>query len=158
MKLDEKKILDITYSLLGVGFYYLKLIVNSLHLTLPVFNMDFHTSDKSTIQKGIKYKRRITYFDVDLSSSGTTGEPTTVFASPMHWISEQSAQMEYFASNGYRFRDRMIIVRGYAPKEGQSIIKHDKIRNFTWISPFHLTEQNKELILKELQGRYFLRG
>ena len=58
-------------------------------------NRATHISDKNSI-KGLHYNHAPNYFDVDLSSSGTTGEPTTVWSSPLHWISEQSAQMEYF--------------------------------------------------------------
>ena len=123
MKLDDKKILDISYSILGIIFYYIKRIIKLFGIQNLSINNSKNKTNKSSIKKGLRYRRKINYFDVDLSSSGTTGEPTTVFASPLHWISEQSAQYEYFNKNGYRIFDRMILVRGYTPKKGQSIIK-----------------------------------
>ena len=158
MKLEEKKFLDISYTFLGIVFYYFKVLVKLLGFTLRGFNKAVHISDKNSIKSGLDYNRSTNYFDVDLSSSGTTGEPTTVWASPLHWISEQSAQMEYFSSNGYRFRDKMVVVRGYAPKAEQHFIKRDRLRNFVWISPFHLKKENLKEIIAELSGRYFLRG
>lgn len=158
MKLDDKKLLDITYTLLGIGFYYFKLAFHYFGWSLKGFNMSEHVTCKDDLKRGLTYSRKPNYFDVDLSSSGTTGEPTTVWASPLHWISEQSAQMEYFSNNGYRFRDKMVIVRGYAPKAGQHFIKRDKLRNFVWISPFHLKKENTKEIVAELSGHYFLRG
>ena len=158
MKLEEKKLLDISYTFLGIIFYYFKLSISFLGLSLRGSNRASHISDKNSIKNGLDYNRTPNYFDVDLSSSGTTGEPTTVWSSPLHWISEQSAQMEYFSNNGYRFRDKMVIVRGYAPKAGQHFIKRDRLRNFVWISPFHLKKENINEIIAELRGRYFLRG
>lgn len=158
MKLDDKKILDIVYTLLGILFFNVKKLCIFLGVNLKGFNYSTHVSDKNLIKKGLNYRRKPNYFDVDLSSSGTTGEPTTVWASPLHWISEQSAQMEYFSNNDYCFRDKMVIVRGYAPKEGEHFIKRDKLRNFVWISPFHLNTSNINLIINELSGKYFLRG
>ena len=144
MKLDDKKLLDASYTILGILFFYLKSILNKFKFKLKGTNKSFNSSNKLSIKNGLDYSRNPNYFDIDLSSSGTTGEPTTVFASPVHWLSEQASQMEYFSSNGYKFRDKMIIVRGYAPKEGEHFIKRDNLRNFIWISPFHLKEENAQ--------------
>ena len=89
MKLDDKKLLDISYTLLGICFYYLKLVVSKLGWSLTGLNKVSHITNKSILKGGLNYRRKPNYFDVDLSSSGTTGEPTTVWASPLHWISEQ---------------------------------------------------------------------
>lgn len=158
MKLDEKKGLDLFYTFLGVLFYYIKKVLFSLKINFNGINKSNGIVTKEQIKLGLNYYRNINYFDIDLSSSGTTGEPTTVWANPFHWISEQSAQYEYFTENGYRFRDKMIILRGYAPKDGEPFYKIDKIRNFIWISAFHLTENNIEIIKSFLNGNYFLRG
>lgn len=158
MKLDEKKLLDILYTILGIFFYYFKIICFRFGIVLKGINKSQHITTKNNIKLGLNYKRKPNYFDVDLSSSGTTGEPTTVYANPLHWISEQSAQMEYFSNNGYSFRDKMIIVRGFAPAPGEHFIKRDKLRNFVWISPFHLNKKNIHIIKEELSGKYFLRG
>lgn len=157
MKLEEKRLLDLAYSFLGVLWYYFMKLFKLLNVNLNI-NKSENTTTKSDIVKGIKYNRKITYFDVDLSSSGTTGTPSTVYASPAHWISEQASQYQYFKENGYRFRDRMVLVRSYSPKKGEKFFKIDKIRNFVFISPFHLTNENISIISKFLKGRYFLRG
>ena len=158
MKLEEKRILDLSYSFLGIFWYWLQKLLILLKVQIKHRNKPEHFTSKYDISKGLKYKRSITYFDVDLSSSGTTGSPTTVYASPMHWISEQSAQMQFFKENGYNFRDKMILVRSYSPKENQPFFKFDRLRNFIYISPFHLSIDNKEKILSFFKGKYFLRG
>ena len=158
MNLDKKRVLDLSYSIMGVSFYYLKKFAFFLNIKLNGINKSTSNVSKTHIKKGILYNRNINYFDVDLSSSGTTGEPTKIWANPMHWISEQSAQYEYFTENGYAFRDKMIILRGYAPKDNEPIFKIDKLRNFIWISAFHLNTNNIKLIKTFLNGKYFLRG
>lgn len=158
MKLDSKRVLDNFYSITGVGFYFMKRVVAGLGFHLKGTNNSSVIINKEDLKKGLNYRRKLNYFDIDLSSSGTTGEPTTVWANPLHWISEQAAQYEYFSENGYRFRDRMIILRGYSPKDGEPIYKVDKLRNFVWISAFHLTEENITQIKSFLRGKYFLRG
>ena len=157
MKLEQKRILDLTYTFSGVVWYYIMLLFKHLGVSLHINKSENH-STKEDIQNGLNYSRAISYFDVDLSSSGTTGNPTTVYASALHWISEQAAQYQYFKENGYNFRDKMVLVRSYSPKKGEDIYKIDKLRNFIFISPFHLTEENLKIIIPFLQGRYFLRG
>lgn len=157
MKLEQKRILDLTYTFSGVLWYYTMLLGKHLGLSLNINKSEVH-STKEDIQKGLAYSRSVSYFDVDLSSSGTTGNPTTVYASPLHWVSEQAAQYQYFKENDYSFRDKMVLVRSYSPKKGEPIFRKDKLRNFIYISPFHLTEESLTTIIPLLQGRYFLRG
>ena len=68
MKLEEKRILDLTYTFSGVLWYYIMLIFKYFGIFLDV-NKSEHYSTKDDIAKGLKYSRAISYFDVDLSST-----------------------------------------------------------------------------------------
>lgn len=92
-------------------------------------------------------------------TSGSTGTPLTEYISNNHWIIEQGVIWRHWSWAGYRFRDKMAIVRSYTPKNGR-LIKMDKIRNFRYYSPFHLSEDNIKMYLEDMvkEKVKFLRG
>ena len=107
-----------------------------------------HFHNKRLINKSIIFK-----------TSGSTGNPLISYVSPNQWIIEQAVIWRHWAWAGYRFRDKMAIVRSYAPKDGV-LIKQDKIRNFRYYSPFNLTEENIKYYLQDMvtENVKFLRG
>jgi phenylacetate-CoA ligase len=97
---------------------------------------------------------------IKLKTSGSTGEPFHVLVSYNAWIIEQASIWRNWKWAGYSFRDKMAVIRSYAPKKGQALIKKDLFRNFDFYSPFHLSRENCEFYLSEIkrsQAR-FLRG
>jgi phenylacetate-CoA ligase len=93
-------------------------------------------------------------------TSGSTGHPFKALISPAHWIIEQSCIWRHWGWAGYKFRDRMAIVRSHVPKDDSDLIKWDKIRNFIYFSPFHLTDNHISLYLQKMVDLKvkFLRG
>ena len=93
-------------------------------------------------------------------TSGSTGNPLTEYVSKKHWIIEQGIAWRHLISYGYKFRDKTAIVRSYAPKDGQPLIKQEIIRNFRYYSPFHLSDENIKMYLKDMVANdvKFLRG
>ena len=61
MKLDDKKILDIVYTLLGILFFNVKKLCIFLGVNLKGFNYSTHVSDKNLIKKGLNYRRKPNY-------------------------------------------------------------------------------------------------
>jgi phenylacetate-CoA ligase len=88
-----------------------------------------------------------------LRTSGSTGEPFEVLVSTNAWAVEQGVVWRHWIWGGYRFRDEMAIIRSFSPKKGQSLIKYDKIRNFTYYSPFHMNEENMHMYLTVIKYR-----
>jgi phenylacetate-CoA ligase len=88
-----------------------------------------------------------------LRTSGSTGTPFEVLVSPSAWIFEQGVVWRHWSWGGYRFRDSLGIVRSFAPKAGEKLIKTDRIRNFTFYSPFHLNRENIKIYLKDMVDR-----
>ena len=97
---------------------------------------------------------------LDLSTSGSTGRPLKTFASKNQWIVEQASVWRQWDWAGYRFRDKIAIIRSYAPKNYEPIFKLNKLKNWLYISPYHLSEENVLEILKKLKiwKPKFLRG
>jgi phenylacetate-CoA ligase len=77
---------------------------------------------------------------IAFATSGTTGEPLTVYTSPEQWIYEQGVIWRHWKWAGYRFRDRIAVFRSYAPRTGQPRMKHDPLRNWTYFSVFQMDE------------------
>lgn len=100
------------------------------------------------------------YFALEFKTSGSTGNPFQAWVSPVHWIIEQSCIWRHWSWAGYRFRDKMAIVRSYVPKNENDLIKWDKLRNFLYFSPFHLTDKNICFYLERMiqENVIFLRG
>lgn len=94
-----------------------------------------------------------------LETSGSTGMPLKVLVSKNQWVVEQAIVWRHWAWSGYRFRSPMGIVRSYSPKDGK-LIKADKIRNFYYYSPYHMTDENMKMYLDDMISRHivYLRG
>jgi phenylacetate-CoA ligase len=92
-------------------------------------------------------------------TSGSTGTPMTELVSKNQWVFEQGVIWRHWSWAGYRFRDKMAIVRSYAPKDNL-LIKHDSIRNFRYYSPFHLSEENIKIYIEDMvkEKVKFIRG
>jgi phenylacetate-CoA ligase len=97
---------------------------------------------------------------LEFKTSGSSGNPFSALVSPGHWILEQGVVWRHWKWAGYYFRDKMAIVRSYSPKSGQKLIKVDKIRNFYYYSPFHLSDENMKMYLQHMieEEIVFLRG
>lgn len=97
---------------------------------------------------------------MELRSSGSTGEPFIVKVSKDHWIIEQGIVWRHWSWMNYRFRDRMAIVRSYVPEAGEPLWKLDPVRNFLYMSAYHLNPENAASYLRKLQAwrPRFLRG
>lgn len=87
---------------------------------------------------------------ITMRTSGSTGEPFQVNVSHNAWIMEQAVIWRHWGWSGYRFRDKMAIVRSYVPEDGSPLIKKDRLRNFIYFSPFHLNDENMSFYLNEM--------
>ncbi len=99
-------------------------------------------------------------FYVKFKTSGSSGAPFEAMVSYGHWIVEQAVIWRQWKSFNYKFRDKIGILRSFAPIKGEPIIKNDKIRNFIYYSPYHLSEQNMKEYHRDMESRKikFLRG
>jgi phenylacetate-CoA ligase len=97
---------------------------------------------------------------IKLSTSGTTGERLSVYTSPNQWIIEQAAVWRHWHRAGYRFRDKMAIIRSYNPKKNEKFFKFNRLKNWLYISPYHLDDKYLKKIFKLLikWKPRFLRG
>ena len=95
-----------------------------------------------------------------MQTSGTSGIPFSARIDIKHWIVEQAVVWRQWKSFGYHFRDKIGIIRSYAPKDNESLIKVDRLRNFIYYSPYHLSEKNCSIFYKDMINRKikFLRG
>lgn len=100
------------------------------------------------------------HFCLEFKTSGSTGNPFRALISPRHWITEQSCIWRHWSWSGYKFRDKMAIIRSHVPKNENDLIRVDKIRNFHYFSPFHLSDNHIQFYLKKMNefGILFLRG
>jgi len=89
-------------------------------------------------------------WSLEFKTSGSTGNPFKALVSPFHWIVEQSCVWRHWSWAGYTFRDKMAIVRSHVPADENDLIKIDKIRNFYYFSPFHLTDEHIRLYLNKM--------
>lgn len=110
-------------------------------------------------QQELMNKNRINWA-LEFKTSGSTGNPFTAFVSPFHWIIEQSCVWRHWSWAGYKFRDKVAIVRSHVPKNENDLIKIDRLRNFYYFSPFHLTDKHIKYYLNQMieLGITFLRG
>ena len=99
-------------------------------------------------------------FALEFKTSGSTGNPFKALISPRHWIIEQSCVWRHWSWAGYKFRDKMAIVRSHVPKDENDLIKVDRLRNFYYFSPFHLTDEHIRFYLQQMKANkiQFLRG
>ena len=121
---------------------------------IPVLN-------KETVRKNWNsFISEKSIYYLKLKTSGSTGNPLEVCVSYKHWIVEQAVIWRQWKSFNYKFRDSIAILRSFAPKENESLIKVDKLRNFIFYSPYHLSDKNMEVYYRDMIRRKikFLRG
>lgn len=92
-----------------------------------------------------------TKYDGKLShTSGSTGNPFEFK------VSNDSETFEELTSNRawgmgkeyiYKKNDPIIVLRSYSPKENEPLYKISKSKNYWYLSPFHINEQNLDLYL-----------
>ena len=94
-----------------------------------------------------------------LKTSGSTGIPLEVRISYKAWIVEQAMIWRNWGWSGYGFRSKMTFIRSFVPKN-KILFRKDKIRNFIYFSPFHLTEENCLAYARKMKEEKvkFLRG
>jgi len=99
-------------------------------------------------------------FYITLKTSGSTGNPFKAKIGYSHWIIEQAVIWRQWKSFNYNFRDSIAILRSFAPKENEPLIKVDYLRNFIFYSPYHLNDKNMEVYYRDMLSRRikFLRG
>lgn len=104
--------------------------------------------------------RKPKLFDLRFFTSGSTGSPMMVFVSWKHWIIEQAVVFRHWKWHGYKFRDTCAMIRSYAPKNGEPLIKYNWALNTYYYSPFHLDEKNMEIYYHHMlnKGVKYLRG
>jgi phenylacetate-CoA ligase len=97
---------------------------------------------------------------LSLQTSGTTGQPFKVYISKAQWAMEQAVIWRHWGWANYHFRDRMAVVRSYSPEPGQPLYRLDRLRNWMYFSPYHLSENNILDYLRVMQKwkPKFLRG
>ena len=93
-------------------------------------------------------------------TSGTTGTPFISYVSIKHWIVEQAVIWRHWKWAGYRLFDPIAIIRSHNPKSETDIIKEDKIRRWTYYSPYHLNDTWMEVFYQDILKKKtkFLRG
>jgi phenylacetate-CoA ligase len=97
---------------------------------------------------------------VKLRTSGTTGQPMQCYTDESQWVIEQGAIWRQWHWAGYRFRDKIAMVRSYRPAVGQPPMRMDRLRNWLYLSPYHLDPDTLRQYLLYLQKwrPAFLRG
>ncbi|MDC3171593.1 hypothetical protein OA856_00990 [Pelagibacteraceae bacterium] len=122
---------------------------------IPLLNKSIVKNNYSNLISGKRTKGSI-----QLTTSGTTGERLYIYTSPKQWIIEQAAIWRHWKIAGYKFRDRMVIIRSYSPKKNENFYSFNKFKNWLYVSPYHLDDTYLEILFKLLQQwkPKFLRG
>ncbi len=103
------------------------------------------------------------YSDTSLEfrTSGTTGDKFVSYVSENQWIVEQGIVWRHWKWAGYKFRDKMAIIRSYVPEgEDEGLWKYERMRNFLFFSAYHLNAKNAKIYLDKIKdwNPKFLRG
>ena len=88
-----------------------------------------------------------------LNTSGTSGQPFTALVDDAHWIVEQAVIWRQWKSFGYKFRDKIALLRSYTPEKNDTLIKVYYLRNFIYYSPYHLSDENCADFYKDMVRR-----
>lgn len=93
-------------------------------------------------------------------TSGTTGKPFVSYVSFKHWVVEQAVIWRHWKWSGYHLFDSMAILRSHNPKNENDIIKYDRIRRWTYYSPYHLNDKWMEIFYFDMLKKKtkYLRG
>ncbi len=97
---------------------------------------------------------------LEFKTSGSSGDPFCSIVNFTQWIIEQSVVWRGWKLAGYKFRDKIAVLRSYCPEDSDPLIKFDRLRNFIYYSPFHLIESNMESYVNHMIANNvrFLRG
>jgi phenylacetate-CoA ligase len=122
---------------------------------LPILKKEIARSNHDLLLNSKRSKNALIF-----KTSGTTGTPFTAYISPKHWIVEQAVIWRHWKWAGYKLFDPMAILRSHNPKNDSEIIKTDKIRHWTYYSPYHLNDKYMEIFYRDIfnKGTKFLRG
>lgn len=109
------------------------------------------------LSKSIVHSNRVQFTNFNYVSkslkfktSGSSGVPLEVFVHPNQWIMEQAVIWRHWKWGGYNFRDPLAMVRSYVPDNLNKLWKTNCINNFTYYSPFHLSDKNISNYLKSM--------
>lgn len=109
------------------------------------------------LTKSIVHLNRIQFTNLNYVSkslkfrtSGSSGVPLEVLVHPNQWIIEQAVIWRHWTWGGYSFRDPLAMVRSYVPDNLNKLWKTNCINNFTYYSPFHLSDHNISNYLKSM--------
>ena len=93
-------------------------------------------------------------------TSGSTGRPFEILIHPEQWIFEQAVIWRHWKWGGYNFRDPLAMIRSYTPDNENELWKTNIFTNFTFYSPFHLSDTNIDMYLNSMikKGIKILRG
>jgi phenylacetate-CoA ligase len=97
---------------------------------------------------------------VKLRTSGTTGQPMQCYTDESQWVIEQAAVWRQWRWAGYKFRDKMALIRSYRPAAGEPPMRMDRLRNWVYLSPYHMDPDTLREFMLYLQKwkPAFLRG
>ena len=84
------------------------------------------------------------------STSGSSGKP---FKVPKGYFSDAvEVLLGYrawsFGKYGYKIREAAIVIRSFSPKENEPIYKRDFVRNFWYLSPYHINDKYLSIFLE----------
>ena len=93
-------------------------------------------------------------------TSGTTGAPLRTRVSTKHWVIEQAVIWRHWKWANFKLFDPMAIIRSHNPSTEEEIIRHDRLRNWTYYSPYHLSNNYMQKYYSDMIRRRikFLRG
>lgn len=113
---------------------------------LPVVSKEIILEDPSQFIREDRKINRLRW----KSTSGSSGKPFKVAKS--YYSDAHEVLLGYRAwslgANKYRLRDPAVVLRSYSPRAGEKIYKRDVIRNFWYLSPYHINEENLQVFLK----------
>jgi len=88
---------------------------------------------------------------LEFHTSGTSGDPFTIATSTNQWIIEQGVMWRSWKRAGYRFRDKIAIIRSYNPQSGQPKIKRNTMKNWRYYSVYHMNDSSLAEYFKDFK-------
>jgi phenylacetate-CoA ligase len=88
---------------------------------------------------------------LEFQTSGTSGDPFTVLTSTNQWVVEQGVVWRSWKRAGYRFRDKIAIIRSYNPNPSQPKIKRDTLKNWRYYSVYHMDDASLAQYFKDFK-------
>jgi phenylacetate-CoA ligase len=147
-EIDELKLAKLKFILNNaintVPFYKnLKIELDIINFSLNELKK-FPVINKELIQKNPKLFLSTTKCGFVSQTSGSTGEPFK------YYLPYRSHALELLIVNrawgmgeiDYKFKDPIVNIRSYSPKDGEPLTKHDRNSNYYYISAFHLNNTN----------------